>query len=219
MQKQLRVSFLALAIATSAYAATVASRDFWHELQLGNERFAAGVIKYEHLNDERIRDIEHQYPPVTVLSCADSRVPAELVFAHSIGELFVVRVAGNVTDDFPLASIEYAVMPPREWTKLLVVMGHQNCGAVDAAIKTAAPGNDPLGKLIARIKSNILGERDLTAATKLNAQKSAKYLMDNSTIIHTAVCSGKLQIKPAYYDMQSGRVTALAPLPPAVPCR
>lgn len=215
MQSKLRITLLALAIAVSSFAA---SRDFWHELQLGNDRFAAGVIKYEHLNTERIRDIGQQHPPVTVLSCADSRVPPELVFAHSIGELFVVRVAGNVTDDFPLASIEYAVMPPREWTKLLVVMGHQDCGAVDAAIKTAAPGNNPLGKLIARIKGNIGGTTDLTAATKLNAQKSAKYLVDNSTIIHTAVCSGKLQIKPAYYDMRDGKVTELAALPPAVPC-
>jgi len=217
MQK-IRVSLLALAIAVSAYAATAVSRDFWHELMLGNERFAAGVVKYEHLNTERTRDIDRQSPPVTVLSCADSRVPAELVFAHSIGELFVVRVAGNVTDDFPLASIEYAVMPPRQWTKLLVVMGHQNCGAVDAAIKTANPGNDPLGRLIARIKQNIGGTTDLTTATKLNAQKSAKFLMDSSSIIHTAVCSGQLQIKPAYYDMRDGRVTELAALPPDVPC-
>jgi carbonic anhydrase len=216
MQSKLRITLLALAVAVSSFAA---SRDFWHELQLGNARFAAGQIKYEHLNQERIRDIDHQYPPVTVLSCADSRVPPELVFAHSIGELFVVRVAGNVTDDFPLASIEYAVMPPRQWTKLLVVMGHQNCGAVDAAIKTANPGPDPLGRLIARIKQNIGGVTDLTEATKLNARKSAKYLIDNSTIIRTAVCSGQLQIKPAYYDMTDGRVTELAPLPPSVPCR
>jgi carbonic anhydrase len=215
MQSKLRITLLALAVAVSSFAA---SRDFWHELQLGNARFAAGQIKYEHLNQERIRDIDHQYPPVTVLSCADSRVPPELVFAHSIGELFVVRVAGNVTDDFPLASIEYAVMPPRQWTKLLVVMGHQNCGAVDAAIKTANPGPDPLGRLIARIKQNIGGVTDLTEATKLNARKSAKYLIDNSAIIHTAVCSGQLQIKPAYYDMRDGRVTELAPLPPSVPC-
>ena len=216
MQNKLRVTLLALALAVSSFAA---SRDFWHELQLGNDRFAAGVIKYEHLKDERLRDLDHQYPPVSVLSCADSRVPPELVFAHSIGELFVVRVAGNVTDDFPLASLEYAAMPPREWTKLLVVMGHQNCGAVDAAIKTANPDNSALGKLIARIKSNIGRETDLTAATKLNAQKSAKYLMDSSAIIHTAVCSGKLKIQPAYYDMSTGKVTALAALPPAVPCR
>ena len=218
MQYKLRVTLLALAVAVFSFAA--ASRDFWHELQVGNqERFIPAHLDYSHIAQSRIDHIRGQQPPVTLLSCADSRVPPELIFAHGIGDLFVVRVAGNVTDAFPLASIEYAVMPPRQWTKLLVVMGHQDCGAVDAAIKTANPDQTPLGRLIARIKGNIGGVTDLTEATKLNARKSAKYLVDNSTIIRTAVCSGQLQIKPAYYDFTSGRVTELAPLPPAVPCR
>ena len=218
MQYKLRITLLALAVAVSTYAA--ASRDFWHELELGNDRFkdpvTGGQIEYKDLNSERTKLIAGQDPKITILSCADSRLPPELVFAHSLGELFVVRVAGNVTDTFPLTSIEYAV--GKKWTKLIVVMGHQECGAIKDAIATSNP---PAGSLFARIKQNIGGITNLTEATKMNARKSAKYLTDRSATIRNAVCSGQLQIKPAYYDMTSGKVTELAPLPRTLsfPCR
>ena len=216
MQNKMRVTLLALALSISAYAASL---NYWQLLQDGNANFLTGHLEYKDLNKLRTDYATHQNPPITILSCADSRVPPELIFHKAINDLFIVRVAGNVTDAFPLASIEYAAMPPRQWTKLIVVMGHSDCGAVKAAIDTTNPDLTPLGQLIRRIKTNIRPQRDWTEATKLNARQSAKYLMDASSIIHTAVCSGQLQIKPAYYDMTNGRVTELAPLPPAVPCR
>lgn len=215
MRKKLGI-LLALVIAISAYAASL---NYWQLLQDGNADFLTGHLEFKELNDLRTHHVGHQDPKIAILSCADSRVPPELIFHRTINDLFVVRVAGNVTDDFPLASIEYAVMPPRQWTHLIVVMGHSDCGAVKAAIDTANPPNTPLGRLIRRLKDNILSQTNLMEATKLNARKSAKYLVDASPIIRTAVCSGQLEIKPAYYDMESGRVIALAPLPPAVPCR
>ena len=223
MQRALRIAVVAFFICVSTFAASKASRDFWHELMLGNAEFVKGHLVYAHLKEQRDDHREHQYPPVTVLSCADSRVPPELIFDHSIGDLFVVRVAGNVTDQYPLASVEYAVM--KGYTKLIVVMGHEDCGAVDAAINGGLPPtrkNINLNALIKRIKDNIGDQKDPKAATELNAQMSAKYLTDHSRIIRDAVCSNKtrLQIKPAYYDFD-GKVTELDPLPgtPSYPCR
>ena len=218
MQRAVRVAAIALFAAVSLFAA--ASRDFWHELELGNQQFIGGKLAYNDLINERNSHRTGQHPPWTILSCADSRVPPELMFDKTIGDLFVVRVAGNVTDDFPLASIEYAVAQPRAYTKLIVVMGHEDCGAVKAAIGTKGyGGSDPLTKLVARIKENIGAEQDLKKATELNAQKSAKFLTDHSKIIRDAVCAGQLQIKPAYYSFD-GKVTALRPLPgtPSYPC-
>jgi len=214
MQRAARLAALSLLITIAAFST---SRDFWHELMLGNGQFIGGKIAYDHLAHERDIHRTSQHPPVTVLSCADSRVPPELIFKQTIGDLFIVRVAGNVTDDFPLASIEYAIAKPREYTKLIVVMGHEDCGAVKAAIGSKATGaSDPLSKLVARIKSNIGTETDLKKATELNAVKSAEYLVAKSTIIHNAVCTGPnpVILKAAYYDF-NGKVTEI-PLPPTL---
>jgi carbonic anhydrase len=206
MRRQIRILAISLIIAVSAFGT---SRDFWHELMLGNERYVAGHLAYNHLRAQRNSHLTSQYPPVTVLSCADSRVPPELIFDHTIGEIFVVRVAGNVTDDFPLASIEYAVL--NRWTKMIVVMGHQDCGAVKTAITgTPEPLSDPLEALLKRIRANIKGEKDLKVATEMNARASAKYLYDNSKLIRDAVDHDNLKIVPAYYSFD-GKVTALAP--------
>ena len=201
-----------------AFATFAASRDFWHELMLGNAEFIKGKLEYKDLAHERDIHRKDQHPPVTVLSCADSRVPPELIFHQTIGDLFVVRVAGNVTDDFPLASIEYAIAKPREYTRLIVVMGHEDCGAVKAAIGSKATGaSDPLSRLVARIKRNIGSETDLKKATERNAVESARYLVDKSKIIHDAVCTGAnpVVLKAAYYDFD-GKVTEIPIAPP--PC-
>src|SRR5581483_5186957 len=95
----------------------------WSSLMEGNRVYVAGKVSFDDLAERRHHSADHQNPPVTLLSCADSRVPAELVFNRSIDELFVIRVAGNVAGPFDLASIEYAVA--NGYTKLIVVMGHQ----------------------------------------------------------------------------------------------
>ena len=205
MKYKVKVTLLALVVAFATYAQT---RDFWGELMAGNKRFASGRLAYLHLDLQREEHIDHQYPPVTVLSCADSRVPPELIFDQSIGEVFVIRVAGNVADTFPMASIEYAV--DKKYTKLIVVMGHQNCGAVDAAIKGGKAPSDDLAALVGRIKSNIGITRDLTEAVKINARASAKALL-KSDIIRGAVDRKELKIVPAYYSFETGKVTELAP--------
>jgi carbonic anhydrase len=203
MRQKLAVVALFFFAATS-YAT---SRDFWHELMLGNERYVAGSVHYDHLKEERKANLTSQHPPVTVLSCADSRVPPELIFAHSVGEIFVVRVAGNVADKFPMASLEYAVY--KGWTKLIVVMGHEDCGAVNGAWTNAHLPSDDLMALLAHIRVNFGGHTPPTLkdATQLNARASAKELL-KSKIISDAVKAGTLKIVPAYYSFD-GKVVAL----------
>jgi len=204
MQRAVRFAALSLLLAAAAFST---SRDFWHELMLGNGRFVSGKLVYKHLKAQRQENAEHQYPPVTVLSCADSRVPPELIFDHSVGDLFVVRVAGNVADEFALASIEYAVV--KGYTKLIVVMGHERCGAVEAAIDGKKLPSDALNNLVAHISKNIgAAPPPLEEAIKKNAKASAKDLLDRSAIIRDAVKEEKIRIVTAYYSFD-GRVTEI----------
>lgn len=188
------------------------ANDVWNDLMKGNGRYVAGHLVYAKLVQQREAVAEKQRPPVTVLSCADSRVPPELAFDHSVGDLFVVRVAGNVSDAFALASIEYAVV--KGWTKVIVVMGHQRCGAVEEAVKHTPPEKltPSLLALVDRIRASFYGssckDGDLDCAIQHNARTSAQSLL-SSEIIRNAVHSGKLTIIPAYYSLDSGEVKRL----------
>jgi carbonic anhydrase len=185
----------------------------WKRLEDGNDVFTragrGGMLQTNVTN----RMPKAQSPEITVLSCADSRVPPELIFNQTIGSLFVVRTAGNVAGPFDIASIEYAIAQPRNWTKLIVVMGHSNCGAVGAAL-TGGPGGSPsLDALLGRIRESFVGigpwiSVDLKKATEANARYSAAYLVAHSQIIRDAVTrtANPVVIIPAYYDLDSGDV-------------
>lgn len=136
MQRRVRFALVAFFVAVASFAAV--SNPSWDALVAGNERYVKGRLKYFRLVKQRNDHRDHQSPPVTVVSCSDSRVPPELIFDKSIGDVFVVRVAGNVLDDVNLGTIDYAVL--RGYTKTIVVMGHEKCGAVDAALGP----NDPV---------------------------------------------------------------------------
>src|ERR1700730_18602534 len=126
-----------------AFPASAQTADkLWQGLMEGNRTFAGGKVTFDHLADLRRESAAHQEPPVTVLSCSDSRVPPELVFDRSIDQLFVVRVAGNVASAFELASIEFAIA--NGYTKLIVVLGHEECGAVRAALTPTDPATPSL---------------------------------------------------------------------------
>jgi carbonic anhydrase len=150
---------------------------------------------------------EHQEPFAAVLSCADSRVPVELVFDQSIGHVFVVRVAGNVATPDTIASLEYgaAVLG----VKALVVLGHTNCGAVKATIAgKAVPGQ--ISTLYQYIHPAIAGANgDLTTASRQNAMLQASILRDTSPVLADLVKQKKLGIRAAMYDVGSGKVTML----------
>jgi carbonic anhydrase len=179
------------------------------ELMDGNKRFTSGrLTSHEHdLAILKQHTEEKQEPFAAVLSCADSRVPVELVFDQTIGHIFVTRVAGNVITPEIIGSLEYgaAVLG----TKVILVMGHSNCGAVKAAIQ----GKDVPGQISAlfpHIQPAIdQAGSDLVAATKANAKGQATLLRESSTVISGMVKSGSVKVVAGYYDLGSGSVTLL----------
>jgi carbonic anhydrase len=175
----------------------------------GNQRFVAQnlVSFHEDLDILKAHSEEHQEPFAAVLSCADSRVPVELVFDQSIGHLFVVRVAGNVATPDTIASLEYgaAVLG----IKAILVLGHTNCGAVKATIAgKAVPGQ--ISTLYQYIHPAIAGANgDLTTASRQNATLQASVLRDTSPVLGELVKEKKLAIRSAIYDVGNGKVTVL----------
>jgi carbonic anhydrase len=192
----------------------VTPEQLWSALMAGNKTFVAGKIAFDDLKQRRELTLNAQIPPITVLSCSDSRVPTELVFNQSLGVMFVVRSAGNIADDLGVASIEFAIL--NGWTRLLVVLGHENCGAVKAALGGADPNTQPLSELARRIRMSFIGvpydSRDaanLRKATEMNVRASAAHLLASSKIIRDAVLTEQVKLISAYYDHGTGEVRAL----------
>jgi carbonic anhydrase len=180
------------------------------ELMDGNRRFVSGRLTGhdQDLSILRNKTIEKQEPFAALLSCADSRVPVELVFDQSIGEIFVTRIAGNVVTPEIIASLEYGVAVLG--TKVLLVMGHSNCGAVKATIQAKeVPGQ--ISALYPHIQPAVdQAGHDLEAATKANAKIQAALLREASTVIASFVKDGKLKVVAGYYDVGSGAATLLS---------
>ena len=153
-----------------------------------------------------------QHPFAIILSCSDSRVPPELVFDEGLGDLFGVRVAGNVLNDEGLGSIEYAV--DILGARLIVVLGHQSCGAVDAAMKTvAAKGKAPghIQSLVTAIKPVVdsMPKGDLDTMIKANVKHVVDGLRSSTPILKAKVDSGDVQVIGGYYTLDTGAVTFL----------
>jgi carbonic anhydrase len=178
-----------------------------NELIEGNQRYVTGsMTAHEHdLQVLQAKTAEKQQPFAAVLSCADSRVPVELVFDQTIGHLFVCRVAGNVTTPEIIASLEYgaAVLG----TRVVLVLGHSNCGAVAAVIKgSAVPGQ--ISALYPLIRPAVdLAGPNKEAAAKANAKIHAKLLAEASTVISSLVKENKIKVVAGYYDVTNGIVT------------
>lgn len=180
------------------------------ELMAGNKRFVSGKLK-AHEEDLAIlkqHTEEKQEPFAAVLSCADSRVPVELVFDQSIGHVFVTRVAGNVITPEIIGSLEYgaAVLG----TKVILVMGHSNCGAVKATMQGKdVPGQ--ISSLFPHIQPGVdQGGSSLEAATHANAKVQAQLLSQSSTVISGMVKAGKIKVVAGYYDLGTGVVKLLS---------
>lgn len=198
---------------------------YWQKLMIGNATYVAGALPYTGLAARRAATAGNenppigQKPPVTVLSCSDSRVPAELVFGRTVADIFVVRVAGNVASQFDIASIEYAI--DKGWTKLIVVMGHEKCGAVEAALDPADPGTPSLVALVQRIRESFIGWQTwpdtgrVERAVKANARSAAAYLLAHSSVIRGAVMNPnrdqRVGLVVAYYKLGSGQVEVVQP--------
>lgn len=188
----------------------------------GNGRFVAGLRSLESLTAAKRRELaaNGQTPFATVLSCSDSRVPSELVFDCGLGELFIVRVAGNVVAPSLLASMEFAAM--NFGTSLIVVMGHSSCGAVAATVDAVRAGDkmpsDNLQNLVSEIRPSAIkaisccekhAERDklVAEATRFNVEHSMRAILERSAVLSSLQEQGKLMITGAVYDLASGVVT------------
>ena len=177
------------------------------QLMDGNRRFAEGRMTSfaEDFDILKAKTVEKQEPFAAVLSCADSRVPVEIVFDQSIGHVFVTRVAGNIITPEIIGSLEYgaAVLG----TKVILVMGHSGCGAVKATMQgKGVPGQ--ISSLFPHIQPGVdQGGTNLEAATKANAKIQATLLREASTVISEMVKAGNMKVVAGYYDLGSGAVT------------
>lgn len=179
-------------------------------LKEGNARFVSDSLEGKLQDSERRSSLTGgQQPFAIILSCADSRVVPELAFDTGVGELFVLRVAGNVANTSTIASIEYAVA--HLGTKVIVVLGHESCGAVTAAIGGGDNGYN-LNHLLSHVAPAIAASADgaeVNDVVKKNASLNADELKNRSSIIGNAVNSGDVKIVSAYYNLGSGQVDFL----------
>jgi carbonic anhydrase len=211
VQNLMRSAFLLLA-ACAAPPADRPTDTALDRLAAGNKRFVAG--QSAHLNGDAARRAEvakGQKPFAVIVGCADSRVPPELVFDRGLGDLFVVRVAGDVCEAAAIGSIEYAV--EHLGVRTIVVLGHERCGAVDATLQGGAPAGH-MGGFITPIAANIgaaaSGPGDkLDNAVRANVRAIAQQLATCAPILSEFTHKGELTIVAARYDLDTGAVEIL----------
>lgn len=207
------VVMIACAISVVAQqSSTVSPNQIWNDLATGNQRFVLGKTAPHDFPTQRKTLTKAQHPAVAVLSCSDSRVPPELVFDAGLGELFVVRSAGEDGDPLSIGSLEYAV--EHLGSSVIVVMGHQGCGAVTAACsggKTDSVNLDavvtPIVPACARMDPKRPETLDL--AVRDHVHRVAQEIIANSRVLKNALDEGKLTIIEVYYSLDSGEVTRL----------
>ena len=186
----------------------------------GNARFVAGAPSRSHQNVARLCDTfaNGQHPFAAVLACADSRVPVELVFDAGIGDLFVVRVAGNVGDVDETGTLEYGV--EHLGINAIVVIGHTKCGAVTAVVEKANVTKNieqlvdnigPAAEQARKTFPQLTGPRLVDKAIRANVNCAMADLLKNSELLRDRVASGKLKVVGGVYDLHSGEVDWLEP--------
>ena len=210
------ITMPALMLSSTAFATTEESADAvsaqtaLQRLRLGNRRYRSGdTIKKSYAPPGK-KDVQGQWPFATVLSCSDSRVDPEDIFDLRPGNLFVVRVAGNVVDDDVLGSLEYSVEHLN--VPLIVVLGHSMCGAVAAADDSLKSGIIPaqyIGDLVEKILPAIRplpADHSLATAVAANAQQSARQIQARSAVIAKQTAAGAVIITQATYGLGSRQV-------------
>jgi carbonic anhydrase len=189
-------------------------------LRAGNLRFATNECLSNTLltHGQRAGLVARQAPFAIILGCSDSRVPAEIIFDQGLGDLFVIRVAGNIVAPSQVGSVEFAVS--RYHTRLVVVLGHSGCGAVTATIEALLDGEDSesgnIASIVNRVKPSVEGllDTDLRhdraslhrAAVRANVRASANHLRHGSAIIESLIECDGLLVVGAHYSLESGRV-------------
>lgn len=194
----------------------ISASDALLRLQEGNRRFVAGTsnINVAISGARRAELIDSQTPVAVILACSDSRVPVELIFDQGLGDLFVIRVAGNIVAPSQVGSIEYAAA--QLGTPLVIVLGHSNCGAVGATLTELVRNEEPqspnLQAIVDRIRPAIeplieaQGEVSLPEAVAANVRQSVEHLRHGSAILEALISVGKLTILGAEYSIETGEV-------------
>lgn len=217
------VTVLTTAVAFGSDAAPpVSPADALERLEEGNARYVAGKSRCPHTDAARIKETaEHgQHPFVAMLACSDSRVPVELIFDQGIGDIFVIRVAGNVCAVDETGTIEYGV--DHLGTPLVVVLGHSSCGAVTAAAMGAevhgstAPLVEHIRPAVEKARQavpNATKEQLLPVAVEDNVWQAIDDLFRQSPMVRERVQAGKLKVVGALYDVHEGNVRWLGEHP------
>lgn len=211
-------SLLIILAASATSCASISQRDHGikpgcarEALQAGNQRFIDGGMHAHSWHQERVVKTGEfgQSPSVGVLTCADSRTPPEIIFDEGIGDLFVVRTAGNHEDAGGTGTFEYGVAALGVHT--ILVLGHTKCGAVDATIAgKPLPGSMPtFTNAIAPALTGLASPVDLTAASEANVRYQINRLLEQSEILRTAKNEGKLTMLGGMYEVDTGRVRFL----------
>jgi carbonic anhydrase len=186
-------------------------------LRDGNARFMRGEARFQTVQKDVLAELaKGQRPYATIIGCSDSRVPPELVFDASFGELFVIRVAGNVIDPAVMGSIQYAALHLK--TPLFVVMGHEGCGAVQAALATRSDGVRQASRIavlldwilpgLTDVDPSLPPETQLTAAVDANVRWSMRQLLETPEG-RARMAEGVLKLVGAVYELETGRVRFL----------
>ncbi|WP_320821526.1 carbonic anhydrase [Reinekea sp.] len=199
------------------------SAEILDRLKAGNQRFVGELSEHRELSSEQRRNslVEGQMPFAVILGCSDSRVPAEIVFDQGLGDLFVIRVAGNIVAPSQVGSIEFAV--EAYGTPLVVVLGHTHCGAIQATLDALKnPQTQPsynLMSIVSRIRPSIetLVETDLKHneeelvrfAVRANIRASVSQIQYSSPILEKYIQSGNLKVVGAQYSLETGIVDFL----------
>ena len=188
---------------------TITGDEALAKLLEGNRRHLSGDFTITRRLAERRQEVAKvQHPFAVILGCSDSRLPPEIVFDHSLGDLFVVRVAGNIVDDHGLGSIEFAAT--QFGTPLVLVLGHARCGAVAAALAgTAVPGH--ILSLMDAIMPSVVMSKGLPGdpldnAIRANIRRTVQELKESKPILGELVRSGKLKVAGALYSLDTGKV-------------
>ena len=182
------------------------------ELKAGNVHHVRHQYQHPHESLTRQRElVAGQHPHAEILSCADSRVPPELIFDQGLGDLFVVRVAGNVATDTEIGSLEYGAEHLQ--IPFLVVLGHESCGAVTAAVQ-GGEAEGHIAALVNLIKPAVDKSRGLPGdpvanAVRINVEMVVQQLRSSTPVLSTLVAEGKLKIVGGVYSLETGKVTWL----------
>ena len=203
-----KILFVLLGLMVSGSLA--ADKDGLRRLMQGNERYVQD--KLEHPNrtlERRLAIVSKQEPFATIVGCADSRVSPEIVFDQGVGDLFVVRVAGNVIGPLELDSIEYSVIHLH--AGVIIVLGHENCGAVQAVINGTVQDIESVAELIqpaVQMAKKTNPSNLLEASIKANAILMKNYLL-KTPVIQRYMANKKLEVYAGYYNLETGEVELL----------